>query len=512
MNTRSSLKVPLCVMPAMSTTDDKSLRSNIRGSLRLRLTVAVVLIVLVFTGAGMILDYRREYRVHMDGLWASLTEQAQALRVARKQIKQPARFARYINDFCAQMNEHISPGHHVLVLDAHGRILASTRYHSGPAVEKVLLNAGSEKKIYTVNGHKLIHVSLKDDDGATIILAQYLDHVQSILRRQLMSRAVNTGSTALAIIVLIFLALHFWSIQPIKRLVEVAEAWSARVFSVRAEVSGPSEIRLLASKFNLMAEELERHEYRRTAELERAKQIQANLLPTSIPALQGLTVAAEYRPVDHVAGDLYDVFELPGGKIAFVILDVAGHGITAALLTGVVKMSLHRRFAEQADPAAAMSLVNEDLLHCVSDGQFITACVGVWRHEDRTWTYCGAGHLGGLLSSSERVLHLPPTGPLLGVIADAQWSCRTIKLHEGDRLFLYTDGVIDAGSPDNRLAQVGLEAIVRQSAEKSLTEQLALIMDKVSARDSGHPQDDATVLAVEGRWHEQAASSDSSAR
>ena len=483
----------------MGATNDRPLRSKVRDSLRLRLTAAVVLIVLAVTGTGMVLDYRREYRVHMDELRASLTEQAQALRVARKQMSQPAQFAHYVDEFCAQMNEHTSPGHHVLVLDDHGEILASTRHHSGIAVEKALLDTDSKSAILEANGHKLAQVRLKDDDGATIILAQYLDHVESILRRQLLSRATTTGATALAIIVLIFLALHFWSIRPIERLVEVAGAWSARVFSARADTTGPSEIRLLAGKLNSMAEELERHEHQRTAELERAKQIQANLLPTSMPTLQGLSVAAEYRPVEHVAGDLYDVFELPEVRTAFVILDVAGHGIAAALLTGVVKMSLHRRLAEQNDPAAAISLVNEDLLRCISEGQFVTACIGVWNAEDQTWTYCGAGHPGGLLSSSDQVCHLPSTGPLLGVVGDAQWSSEMIQLHKGDRLFLYTDGVIEAGTPDNKLTKEGLEAIVRQSPEASLEEQLDMIMDEVSARSSGHPQDDATVLAVEAR-------------
>ncbi len=483
----------------MGDANNKLLWSKVCGSLRLRLTAAVVLVVLAVTGTGMVLDYRREYRVHMDEMRASLTEQAQALRVARKQFKQPTQFAQYVDDFCAQMNEHVSPGHHVLVLDIQGEILASTRHHSGPAVEKALLDADSESAVLEANGHKLAQARLKDDDGATIILAQYLDHVESILRLQLLSRAATTGAMALAIIVLIFLALHFWSIRPIERLVEVAGAWSARVFSARVDVTGPSEIRLLASKFNLMAEELERHEHQRTAELERARQIQANLLPTSMPTLQGLFVAAEYRPVEHVAGDLYDVFELPEGRTAFVILDVAGHGITAALLTGVVKMSLHRRLAERRDPAEAIALVNEDLLRCVSDGQFVTACVGVWEPDDRAWTYCGAGHLGGLLSSRDQVLHLPPTGPLLGVLADARWSSRTVQLHEGDRLFLYTDGVIEAGLPENKLGQDGLAAMVHQSCQTSLEKQLALIMDEVSARSSGHPQDDATVLAVEAR-------------
>ena len=483
----------------MDATNDRPLRLKVRGSLRLRLTAAVVFIVLVVTGAGMILDYRREYRVHMDELRASLMEQAQALRVARKQIKQPSRFAQYVDDFCAQMNEHISPGHHVLVLDSRGEILASARHHSGPAVQEALLSADSESAILEANGHKLAQARLKDDDGATIILAQYLDHVESILRRQLLSRAATTGATALAIIVLIFLALHFWSIRPIERLVEVAGAWSARVFSARADATGPSEIRLLADEFNLMAEELERHEHRRTAELERAKQIQANLLPASMPSLRGLSMAAEYRPIEHVAGDLYDVFELPGGRIAFVILDVAGHGITAALLTGAVKMSLHRRLAERDDPASAISLVNEDLLRCVSDGQFVTAYVGVWKPEDRTLTYCGAGHPGGLALSGDTVKSMPSTGPLLGVIADATWSSDVLHMSVGDELFLFTDGVVDAGAPEDRLGEKGLVALLKNIQNLPLADQVKRVMEETYGRDHNSPADDRTIIALKVR-------------
>jgi len=474
-------------------------RGGVIGSLRLRLTAAVVVIVLAVTGCAMALDYMREYRVHISELRGSLSEQAHALRVARRQIAGPKQFARYVDEFCAQMNEHISPGHHVLVLDPGGNILASTRHHSGPAVERALLDAQDQSALLRVNGHNLAQVRVKDYDGATIILAQYLDHMEGVLRRQLLSRAVTTAVTAVAIIVLIFTALHFWSIRPIERLADAAEAWSARIFSVRAQARGPSEIRLLAEKFNSMAQELQAHEQQRTAELERAKQIQANLLPSSVPCLQGLAVAAEYRPAGHVAGDLYDIFELPGGRTAFVILDVAGHGITAALLTGVVKMSLHRRLVEQSEPAAAVSLVNEDLLTCVSDGQFVTACVAVWNPRDASWCYCAAGHYGGLVLSGERIRHLPATGPLLGVIADAEWRSENLKVYPGERIFMYTDGVIEAGAPGNKLTAAGLEAIVRRSYQASLQEQLGIIMDQVSARSVGYHKDDATILAVEAR-------------
>ena len=480
----------------MDVTNERPLRLKVWGSLRLRLTAAVVFIVLVVTGAAMVLDYRREHRVHMDGLRASLTEQAQALRVARNQIRDSSQFAQYIDDFCAQMNEHISPGHHVLVLGRHGEILASTRHHSGLAVEEALLSVDGQSMILKVNGHKLAQVRLKDDDGATIILAQYLDHVESILYRQLVSRAATTGAMALAIIVLIFLALHFWSIRPIEQLVKVAEAWSTRVFSSRADPTGPSEIRLLAEKFNSMAEQLEKTEQKRTDELERARQIQTNLLPKSMPSLGGLSVATEYCPVEHVAGDLYDIFELSDGRVAFVILDVAGHGITAALLTGVVKMSLHRRLAEREDLAAAIALVNEDLLRCVSDGQFVTVCVGVWNAKDRTWTYCGAGHPGGLLLSGDTVRSMPSTGPLLGVTSELNWSSEVLHLSEGDELFLYTDGIIEAGTPHDKLGETGLITLLKDIQSLSLSDQVRRVIEETYERDLRCPADDRTIIAL----------------
>ena len=160
-------------------------------------------------------------------------------------------------------------------------------------------------------------------------------------------------------------------------------------------------------------------------------------------------------------------------------------------------LSFHRRLAESGNLTKAVSLVNEDLLHCVSEGQFVTACVGIWNAKGQTWTYCGAGHPGGVLLQQDHVTHLPHTGPLLGVMTEAEWSCRTIRLQKGDRLFLYTDGVIEAGLPENKLAQEGLEAIIRQSSNTSLKDQLRRIVDEVSARNAGHPEDDATVLAVE---------------
>ena len=168
--------------------------------------------------------------------------------------------------------------------------------------------------------------------------------------------------------------------------------------------------------------------------------IQKHLLPTKIPRVEGLKIEAKYRPAGLVAGDLWDVFRLPSGKTAVTILDVSGHGIGAALLTGVVKMSLNWRLGEEENPAKAISNVNNDILSCMSDSdeQFVTVIVGVWNPQDTSWTYCAAGHAGGLLQTGHQVCNLSATGPLLGVFVGAQWEDKEIKMSKGDKLFLYS--------------------------------------------------------------------------
>ncbi len=246
-----------------------------------------------------------------------------------------------------------------------------------------------------------------------------------------------------------------------------------------------------------MAGELERHERKRLAELKRAREIQEHLLPNSVPSVPGMSVVADNRPVEHVAGDLYDIFDLPSGKTAIAIMDVVGHGIGAALLTGVVKMSLHWRLMEEQGLVKAIGLVNQDIINCVCDEEFVTACVGIWDPKEHTWTFCAAGHPGGLVLVGTDVRELATTGPLLGVLSDAQWSSKTIKLHPSDRIFLYTDGIVDAGAPDDTLGLVGLEQILQQSCAASLADQVGLVMSDVTDRNAGKLGDDTTLVGFE---------------
>jgi serine phosphatase RsbU (regulator of sigma subunit) len=395
------------------------------------------------------------------------------------------------------MDEHVSPGHHILVLDETGEVAIRARRHSGAEVEEALLSSSPHDRVLSIGKHRLAQVRLKEEDGTTIIIAQYLDHMERILRAQVISRGLTTGVTALAIILLIYLVIRIWVIRPINNLAAAARKWATRNFSARSAPIGPADFRLLADEFNLMSEELERHEHNRVAELEQARHIQANLLPAKQPAISGLQIAAEYRPAQHVAGDLYDIFKLSHNRTCIAILDVCGHGISAALLTGVVKMSLHRRLAEKDDLSEAMRLVNDDLLACVPEGHFVTACAGLWNQEDQSWTYCAAGHPGGLLLTQNHTKSLEATAPLLGVFAGTDWPTNAVKLSPGDRVFLYTDGVVEAGLAEGKVEPYDLEKVLNNYIDLSLSEQVATIMAGTTRCISGRIKDDATIVAFE---------------
>lgn len=467
------------------------------SSLRLRLLISMIGSVVVISAVAMVLDYRHERRRGLDRITASLEEQASALQSAHTLIEDPNEFGRYVDEFCATMDDRISPGHHILVLNPDGSVFAASQRHSGRQVERALQETTRRRAVEEIDGHRLAYVRSYDQDGHTFVLAQYLDRVEAALHERLRRRAVSLGLIALTIALFVYLAVACWVIGPLESLVHAARRWTVRDFAARASSSGPSDIRVVSREFNSMADELEMHERRREEELEEAREIQANLLGKFSPEIGGLKLAVEYRPATHVAGDLYDAFALADGRIALVILDVSGHGINAAMLTGLAKISLRRCLTACSDLSEAMRHVNSDVYACTSDSYFVTACVGIWNPDDGRWTYCGAGHPGGILIREGNIEELPATAPLLGVLPDGQWETASVSLSPQDRVFLYTDGIVETRIAGEFFGLDGLGAVLQRTCHRSLAEQVEAVMNAVRRSEEDRPSDDATVFAFE---------------
>jgi serine phosphatase RsbU (regulator of sigma subunit) len=466
-------------------------------SLRLRLLLAIVGGVAVISAVAMVLDYSRAYRLGLDRIVVALDEQASALREAHRVIAEPNQFAHYVQRFCATMDQRVSAGHHIMVLDPDGGVLARSGSYRNHPLEQAMLRMGGTRALITLDGHAVACVRRSSPEGYMYLLAQYLDHEQAALRAQLVRRLAFVLLLTLVIILFVYLAVSRWVVRPLDTLVTSARQWSARNFSVRATESGPQDVHLVAREFNSMAEQLEAHECQRLDELGRARQIQANLLPRLQPRARGLIVAAEYRPAAHVAGDLYDVFTLPDEKTGIAVLDVSGHGISAALLTGVLKVALHWRLSEHENLSEAIGRVNHDLLTCTAEEHFATACVGVWDPGRDRWTYCAAGHPGGVLLREGTALELPSTGPLLGVLPGGEWLVESLVLSRGDRVFLYTDGIVEAEVRGRPLGFDGLASLLGRTACQSLHEQTRTVIQTVTPTNGDRQRDDMTVLAFQ---------------
>jgi phosphoserine phosphatase RsbU/P len=237
-------------------------------------------------------------------------------------------------------------------------------------------------------------------------------------------------------------------------------------------------------------------------ELETARQIQLSILPSEIPKIEGLDIAARYVPMTSVAGDFYDFIVVDEKHIGILVADVSGHGMPAALIASMLKIALSAQGAHAANPAQVLAGLNQTLCGKFQY-QYVTAAYLFVDMQKRTLTYAGAGHTPLLLwgGSSKSVRDVTENGLVLGKFPFATYSSVELPLTAGDRVLLYTDGI----SETTNLAgvQFGIDCFKEflgkeqstsadQFADR-LLEELSRWSDRGSAEDL---DDDITMVAI----------------
>jgi sigma-B regulation protein RsbU (phosphoserine phosphatase) len=230
------------------------------------------------------------------------------------------------------------------------------------------------------------------------------------------------------------------------------------------------------------------------ANLSAAALIQASLLPGTLLALPGLTMAARYIPAEgHLGGDWYDVFALPEGWVGFVIGDVAGHGLPAATIMGRLRSALRAYALEHHDPAGVLTSLDAKISH-FEPGVFATVLYGVSAPPYRTFEFSSAGHLAPLVRngpSPAGFAAVPPDLPL-GVGAFQARRQTTIEVPDGANLLLFTDGLVERRPP--ALTRSGLEELATALGTGDPEEECAGIVETMFR--ATRPRDDATMLLV----------------
>ncbi len=228
-------------------------------------------------------------------------------------------------------------------------------------------------------------------------------------------------------------------------------------FNVRVPIKTRDEIGDITRNFNRMTSSVRRlleKQERLTAlekELQIARSIQLATLPARSPAIQGLRITGSYTPMDAIGGDFYDYLSAPRG-LGVLVADVCGHGIPAALGASMVKIAFAGQSAIASEPHRVLSAMNAALIGRLQHS-FLTAAYAYYDFDTRSLMYSSAGHPPPLLHrrSSDEFHELFSPGLGIGIRAESEYKSNLIELVSGDRLALFTDGIVECRNQHDEL-------------------------------------------------------------
>jgi phosphoserine phosphatase RsbU/P len=232
-------------------------------------------------------------------------------------------------------------------------------------------------------------------------------------------------------------------------------------------------------------------------EMAEARAFQQSLLPEREQLVNRVSVSCRYTPCSALGGDLYDYASATPERTALLIADVSGHGVSAAMLTGIVKSGFHASHVDGFDPVAVVQRVSMGLA-AFSPDRFVTLIAALVSPEERQLQYVNAGHPPIVLWGRAREpLWLGSTGPLVSpVLRASTWDAQIVPMNEGDHLLLYTDGIWETlADEDGRAEQRFMSAIDR--APEGGAALLDTILADVHHELAGRLQaDDLTLLTA----------------
>jgi len=242
------------------------------------------------------------------------------------------------------------------------------------------------------------------------------------------------------------------------------------------------------------------------SELRIASEIQRSILPRTFPPFperEDFEIYAETIPAQEMGGDFYDFFLIDATRLSFVIADVSGKGVPAAIFMAVTRSLLKATALRAVRPAECLRHVNSLLCPDNESAMFTTVFYGILHTETGEVAYSNAGHhLPYLLHGSRDIEPLTDTGGIaLGVLEAARFDTRSVVLGTGDRLFLYTDGITEAMDGAERMfSDSRLRAFLEQTNECAPSEMTRGLISEVRRFTGGVPQsDDITTLALRYR-------------
>jgi hypothetical protein len=281
-------------------------------------------------------------------------------------------------------------------------------------------------------------------------------------------------------------------------IVVLAPLLATVVFAIAARLTG----REVVYKYEDLAPHVKRivERERVKAEIDAANRIQAALLPLDTPSLAGASVASHYRAATEIGGDYFDFLPQPTGEIGIAFGDVSGHGLTSGIVMAMAKAALLVQVDYDASPRAVLNVLNEIVIKTAPKRILMTFFFGLLDPRSQTLRFSSAGHLDPYVfrAATTRIEALSSWGFPLGVRRREAYREHSVEFAAGDRLILYSDGLIEAVDDDGE--PYGFERFERtirdcghQTAEEIKKTLLASVKKFTRNRP---PEDDQTLVVV----------------
>jgi sigma-B regulation protein RsbU (phosphoserine phosphatase) len=337
-----------------------------------------------------------------------------------------------------------------------------------------------------------------------------------ILQQTERIRDIFAGLFGVLLIVVIIVAVFLSQAitRPVETLKRGASALGRGDLDYRVTIHTGDEFEDLADSFNRMATDLKKNiedlrrttaeKERYTRELEIAKEIQDNFLPETTPDIPGMDIAAVTIPAMEIGGDFYDFIPVKGDRRGFVVADVSGKGVSAALFMALSRTLIRASGQEHPDPSVALQQANRLIYDDGRSSMFVTVFYGVLDVPAMTFSYANAGHNPPLLVYGD-----PPEIRTLGegrcialgVVPEVNVNGAALVLGPGDLIVMYTDGVTEAFNPqDEEFGEERLVDYVKRHRQYPVQEIIDGLIDEIRRFCGSAPQsDDITVVILRVR-------------
>jgi hypothetical protein len=235
------------------------------------------------------------------------------------------------------------------------------------------------------------------------------------------------------------------------------------------------------------------------AEIDAANRIQAALLPLDAPLLAGASVASHYRAATEIGGDYFDFLPQPGGEIGIAFGDVSGHGLTSGIVMAMAKSALLVQVGYDASPRAVLNVLNDIVIKTAPRRIMMTFFFGLLDPTSQTLRFSSAGHLDPYVyrGDSGELEALSSWGFPLGVKRRDPFREHTVEFAAGDRLILYSDGLIEAVDDDgDPFGFDRFEHMLRECGHLSADEIKKSLLTSIRKFTRNRPPDDDQTLVV----------------